>query len=180
MAIRFCHAFKILNECLNICKYNWNYDHSNFGIVDTVFNHPDTEIMMLLSLQWCHNECNGVSNLRRLDSLLSRLLRHRSKKTSNLCVTGLCKKPVDSPHKGPVTRKLFPCHHDSWIIRSMLWLLIHWLHASPGHQQPRYWLYKIRINLPPRIEIFQFSAWLQARGAIENKDKFHHGKVQID
>ena len=38
--------------------------------------------------------------------------RHRSKKTSNLRVTGLCEGnspgPVNSPHKGPVTRKMFP------------------------------------------------------------------------
>ena len=42
------------------------------------------------SLQWRHNEHTGVSNHRRLDCLLIRLLRHRSKKTSKLCVTGLC------------------------------------------------------------------------------------------
>ena len=42
------------------------------------------------------------------------LFRHRSKKTSKLCVTGLCEGnspwPVNSPHKGPVTRKMFPFH----------------------------------------------------------------------
>ena len=36
----------------------------------------------------------------------------RSKKTSKLRVTGLCvgnsPRPVNSPHKGPVTRKMFP------------------------------------------------------------------------
>ena len=38
--------------------------------------------------------------------------RRRSKKTSKLRVTGLCvgnsPGPVNSPHKGPVTRKMFP------------------------------------------------------------------------
>ena len=36
--------------------------------------------------------------------------RCRSKKTSKLRVTGLCEgnSPVNSPHKGPVTRKIFP------------------------------------------------------------------------
>ena len=38
--------------------------------------------------------------------------RHRSKKTSKLRVTGLCvgnhRWPVNSPHKRPVTRKIFP------------------------------------------------------------------------
>ena len=44
-------------------------------------------------------------------SLLNRLFRRRSKKTSKLRVTGLCvgnsPGPVNSPHKGPVTQKCF-------------------------------------------------------------------------
>ena len=44
--------------------------------------------------------------------LLNHLFRRRSKKTSKLRVTGLCTGnspgPVNSPHKGPVTRKMFP------------------------------------------------------------------------
>ena len=43
--------------------------------------------------------------------LLNRLFRRRSKKTSKLRVTGLCvgnsPGPVNSPHKWPVTRKMF-------------------------------------------------------------------------
>ena len=42
------------------------------------------------TLQWRHNEHDGVSNHLRLDCLLNRLVRRRSKKTSKLCVTGLC------------------------------------------------------------------------------------------
>ena len=42
----------------------------------------------------------------------NRLFRRRSRKTSKLRVTGLCAGnspgPVNSPHKGPVTRKMFP------------------------------------------------------------------------
>ena len=41
-------------------------------------------------LEWCHNERDDIWNHRRLDYLLSRLFRCRSKKTSTLCVTGLC------------------------------------------------------------------------------------------
>ena len=63
-------------------------------------------------LQWRYNRCNGVSNHRCLGFLLNRLFRRRSKKTSKLRVTGLCggihRWPVNSPHKGPVTRKIFP------------------------------------------------------------------------
>ena len=41
-------------------------------------------------LQWRHNERDGVSDHRRLNSLLGRLFRRRLKETSNLRVTGLC------------------------------------------------------------------------------------------
>ena len=41
-------------------------------------------------LRWHHNERYGVSNHRRLDCLLYRLLRRRSKKTAKLRITGLC------------------------------------------------------------------------------------------
>ena len=64
------------------------------------------------SLQWRHNGCDGVSNHQHHDCLLNRLFRRRSKKTSELRVTGLCAEIhrwlVNSPHKGPVTRKVFP------------------------------------------------------------------------
>ena len=42
------------------------------------------------SLQWRHNERDGVSNHRHLYHSLSRLFRRRSRKISKLCVTGLC------------------------------------------------------------------------------------------
>ena len=65
-----------------------------------------------ISLQWRHYEQNGVSNHQPHDCLLNRLFRCRSKKTSKLRVTGLCvgNSPVtcEFPHKGPVTRKMFP------------------------------------------------------------------------
>ena len=39
---------------------------------------------------WRHNGCDGVSNHRPHDCLFNRLFRRRSKKTSQLRVTGLC------------------------------------------------------------------------------------------
>ena len=64
------------------------------------------------SLHWRHNDHNGVSNHQPHVCLLNRLFRRRSKKTSKLRITGLCvgNSPgqVNSPHKGPVTRKMFP------------------------------------------------------------------------
>ena len=62
---------------------------------------------------WCsHNDHDSVSNHQPHECLLNRLFRRRSKKISKLRVTGLCvgnsPGPVNSPHRGPVTRKMFP------------------------------------------------------------------------
>ena len=68
-------------------------------------------------LQWRHNEHKRVSNHRRLDCLFNRLFRHRSKKTPTPCVTDHCEgnPPVtgEFPHKGPLTRKMFPMMRSS-------------------------------------------------------------------
>ena len=65
-----------------------------------------------LSLRWRHNDHYSVSNHQPHGCLLNRLFRRRWKKTSKLRVTGLCvgnsPGPVNSPHRGPVTRKMFP------------------------------------------------------------------------
>ena len=64
------------------------------------------------SLRWRHNGRDSISNHQPYDCLFNRLFRRRSKKTSKLRAIGLCvgnsPGPVNSPHKGPVTRKMFP------------------------------------------------------------------------
>ena len=66
----------------------------------------------LFSLRWRHNELDGVSDHQPHGCELNRLFRRWSKKTSKLRVTGLCvgnsPVPVNSPHKGPVTRNMLP------------------------------------------------------------------------
>ena len=59
-----------------------------------------------ITLQWRHNERDGVSNHRCIDALLNRLFWRRSKKTQKLRGHRWL---VNSPHKGPVigTKKLF-------------------------------------------------------------------------
>ena len=83
-------------------------------------------------LQWRHNGRNGVSNHRRLDCLLNRVFRRKSKKTSKFRVTGLCEgnSPVTSefPTQRPVTRNfdafIWWRHHvRSNISRSLLWFI---------------------------------------------------------
>ena len=67
---------------------------------------------VISSLQWRHNGRNSVSYHQPNDCLLNRLFRRRSMNTSKLRVTGLCvgnlPGPVNSSHKWPVKRKMFP------------------------------------------------------------------------
>ena len=64
------------------------------------------------TLQWCHNERDGISNHQPHNCLPNRLFNHRSKKTSKFRFTGLCE--VNSPVTGqfPAQRasnsKMFP------------------------------------------------------------------------
>ena len=69
------------------------------------------------TLKWRHNGRVGISNHQPHDCLLNRSLRRRSKKTSKLCVTGLCagshRWPVNSRTKGQKRGKcsIWWCHH---------------------------------------------------------------------
>ena len=71
---------------------------------------------MILSypLQWRHNGRDGVSNHQSHDCLLNRLLRRRSKKTSELRVTGLC--AGSSPGTGD-----FPAQMASYAENVSIW-----------------------------------------------------------
>ena len=69
-------------------------------------------VLFSRTLQWRHNDHDGDSIHQPHGCLLNRLFRRRSQKTSKLRVTGLCVRiyrwPVNSPHKGPVRRNMFP------------------------------------------------------------------------
>ena len=74
-------------------------------------------------LQWRHNDHDGVSNHQPRGRLFNRLFRCRSKKTSKLCVTGLC--AVNSPVTGE-----FPTQRASNAENASTW----WHHHdSPGY-----------------------------------------------
>ena len=63
-----------------------------------------------LTLEWRHNGRDAVSNHQPHDCLLNRLLRRRRKHQSSAplaFVRGIHRGPVNSPHKWPVTRKMF-------------------------------------------------------------------------
>ena len=73
-----------------------------------------TPWMQHFTLRWHHNERDGVSNHKPHGCLLYRLLRRKSKKTSKLCVTGLCE------GNSPVTAE-FPAQRASNAENVSIW-----------------------------------------------------------
>ena len=94
----------------------------------------------LYTLRWRHNDHDGVSNHQPRGCLLNRLFKRRSKKTSKLRVTGLCAGnspgPVNSPHKGPVTRKMLPFDDVIMYLVSMLNNLMVVCSNNPRNHRP--------------------------------------------
>ena len=91
------------------------------------------------TLQWRHNEPDGVSIHQPHDCSLNHLLRHRSKKTSKLRVTGLCEE------NSPVTSE-FPAQRASNVENVSIW----WRHHGNveflssdrwNHHHHRYYYY---------------------------------------
>ena len=102
-------------------------------------------LWLFLTLQWCHDERDGVSNQQPLDYLLNRLFRCTSKKhqrsASLSFVRGTHQWPVDSPHKSPVMRKMFPFYDVIIIghfavshIPFLIWIPNLWLHFVHVHK----------------------------------------------
>ena len=116
------------------------------------------------TLQWRHNGHDGVSNNKPHDCLLNRLFRRRSKKTSKLRVTGLCAGwPVNSPHKGPVTREMFPFDDVimKWQLCCCWWYNVSWWR----HQMETFsaWLVLCAGNSPVPVNSPHKGQW---RGAL--------------
>ena len=71
-----------------------------------IYCYPKSHTTTSISLQWRHNERDGVSNHEPHDCLLNRLFRHRWNKTYKLRVTDLCE--GNSPVNGET-----PAHRAS-------------------------------------------------------------------
>ena len=107
------------------------------------------------SLQWRHNDRDGVSNHQPSNCSLNRLFRHRSKKTSKLRVTGLC--AWNSPMTGES-----PAQRASSVEIVSIW----WRHLVNGRS--------VQTYMPPLyirhvyVVIFSFieisSLWLLQNG----------------
>ena len=112
--------------------------HSIKGCIDSsarIFHHYNDVIMGVM-----------VSKITSLSIVYSTIYsgadqRKHQSSASLAFVGGIHRWPVNSPHKWPVMRKMFP--FDDVIMmrtRSILWMLMPWLFITPSHQKPRYWL----------------------------------------
>ena len=119
------------------CKSLWLTDHlqqliTTDAIVHCSLGERDVILKMHFSivfflwlatsdlppLRWRHNGHDSVSNHQPRDCFLNRLFRRRSKKTSKLCVTGLC--AGNSPEAGE-----FPAQMASNAENVSIWLRHH-------------------------------------------------------
>ena len=114
---RFRNGSLTIHRC-NASMHQWALHHRPLLLTQIRYWCLLTQIgywyllTQIRSSHWRHNDHDGVSNHQPHGCLLNRLFRRRSKKTSKLRVTGLCAGnspgPVNSPHNGPVTWKMFP------------------------------------------------------------------------
>ena len=75
------------------------------------------------TLKWCHNEYVGVSNHQPYDYSFNRLFRRRSKKTSELRVTGLCAVTGEFPtQRASNAENLSICWRQHAACRNFTWL----------------------------------------------------------
>ena len=126
---RSCIFYTDLNLFYNIHYPFWNpicvgWEYCNWGMGLL----PSTIVIAIRvrvhhnTLHWRHNDHDGVLNHQPHGCLLDRLFRRKSKEASKTRVTGLCAGkspgPVNSPHKGPVTRKMFPFDNVIMTIKS--------------------------------------------------------------
>ena len=90
------------------------YHHQIAFILRMLIYHESkcTQYCFDFPSRWRYNGHGSVSNHQPHHCLLSRLFGCRSKKTSKLRVTsfvrGIHRRPVNSPHIWPATRKMFP------------------------------------------------------------------------
>ena len=117
------HAMKMFSAILTLCEGEGNPRVApNYGLSvanDKQFHPPTARI----SLQWRHNECDGISSHQPHDCLLNGLFRRRSKKTSKLRITGLYE------GNSPVTSE-FPAQKASNAENVYIWWRHHIFHNS--------------------------------------------------
>ena len=84
--------------------------------------------VLQITLQWRHNDRDGVSNHQLHHCFFNRLFRRRSEKTSKLSVAGLC------AGNSPVTDE-FPAQRASNAENVSIW----WRHHAESNSEPNNW-----------------------------------------
>ena len=108
-----------------------------------------------MTLQWCHNERDSVSNHQPNDCLLNRLFGRRSKKTSKPRVTGLC------VGNSPVTGE-FPAQMASNAENVSIWWRHHGkcvllgIRKKHTYTKTERWVFKLSI-------LFYWNIWVISR-----------------
>ena len=100
----------------NMVHWNWLWNSCRFSIqlnpnpvtcLPLVWRSVSRHGMAVITWQWRHNECDGVSNHQPHHSSRTDQRKHQNS-ASLAFVMGIHRDPVNSPHQGPVTRKMFP------------------------------------------------------------------------
>ena len=94
-----------------LLSMNWTGSTSSEEAL-TYWIHRTMERYQLITLQWRHNESDGVSNHQPqycYSTVYSGADQRKHQSSVSLAfVLGIHRWPVNSPHKSPVTRKRFP------------------------------------------------------------------------
>ena len=102
MFLNICLIHMVNFECSYI---SYTYIHCSISVINII-------CYLCIALRWRHNGRADVSNHQPHDCLRKRLFGRRSKKTSKpaslASMQGIHWRPVNSTHKGPVMRKMFP------------------------------------------------------------------------
>ena len=91
------YLYSYIDICLDMCVMGIRITE---GIKTGYSIHLMQLAAVRITLQWCHNELDGVSNHQPHVCSLKRLFRWRSKNTSKFRVNGLCE--ANSPVTGEI------------------------------------------------------------------------------
>ena len=128
---------------LNPGFFHWK-ERGLIGSSDARPGRAFLDLMLLIqhgsrhdSLQWRHNERDGVSNHQHSDCLVNHLFRRRSTKTSRLRVTGLCEEnsPVIGEFPEHSARNveivsiwwLYYVYENRWDAGQLTWIWWKWI-----------------------------------------------------
>ena len=129
------NCMKVKNE--HQSRFQWLYElHIYIGYTKNNTQPGDKTTLTHITgpycgaLQWSNNEPDGISNHQPHNCLHNRLFRRRSKKTSKLCVTGLCEGNL-------LVTGEFPAQRASNVENVSIWWCHHGIHKGTSRLVPQ-------------------------------------------